>query len=234
MTATRDELITSIWDGNDPFAGADVLPWDGLGYTTSQHRYLAEAVEDMRPRIIIEIGVWKGVSTMLMARRAKELGLDCAVIAVDTWLGSAEHMTGVNTKKGFPRLNGYPQVYFTFLSNCILYNVQDYVVPLPLDSVNAHEVIGHHKIEADLIHIDAGHDYRSVKSDIEAWWPMLRPNGLLLGDDYYVGETPWPGVRRAFDEAFGSALEHDGGKCRVRKPIDAAAAGATNAGRHAR
>jgi predicted O-methyltransferase YrrM len=217
MTAVRDDLVAKIWDGNDPFHGAPFLPWDGLGYPTSQHRYLGEAIESVRPRIIIEVGVWKGVSTMVMARRAQELDIDCAVIAVDTWLGSAEHMTGVNTKIGLPRLYGYPQVYFTFLSNCRHYEVQDRVVPLPLDSVNACEVLKHHSIVADVIHIDAGHDYRSVKIDLETWWPMLRPGGLLIGDDYYLGDTPWPGVRQAFDEFFGVTVEQEAGKCRVQK-----------------
>ena len=53
----------------------------------------------MRPRIVVEVGVFKGVSVMFMGRRIRELGLDCAIIAIDTWLGSAEHMTGI--KIGF-------------------------------------------------------------------------------------------------------------------------------------
>jgi hypothetical protein len=218
MTAIRDELIAKIWDGRDPFVGAPVLPWDGRGYKTSGHRYLTEVVDTVRPRIIVEVGVWLGVSVIVMGKRVRELNLDCAIIAVDTWLGSAEHMTGINTKIGFPRLHGYPQIYFTFLSNCVHDRQHGHIVPLPLDSVNAYEVLKHHNIVADVIHLDAGHDYRSVKTDLEVWWPMLRPGGVLIGDDYYPGSKWWPGVRQAFDEVFGSAIEHDTGKCRVRKP----------------
>jgi hypothetical protein len=228
MTAVRDELIAKIWDGNDPFAGSPKLAWDGAGYTTSGHRYLSEAVEALRPRVVVEVGVWKGVSAMIMARRARELDLNCAVIAVDTWLGSAEHMTGKNTKIGFSRLHGYPQIYFTFLSNCSHWQVQDRMVPVPLDSVNACEVLKHHGVVADLIHIDAGHDYRSVKIDLETWWPMLREGGLLIGDDYYTEGPHWLGVRQAFDEFFGANIEHDGGKCRVRKAQPSSVASNSN------
>src|SRR5262245_32275516 len=125
MTEIRHDLVGRIWGGNDPFDGAPVLPWDGVGYSTSQHPFLTEAIDAVRPRIVIEVGVWKGVSTMVMALRAKELALNCAVIAIDTWLGSAENWA--NPKLGFiPRKNGYPTIYFTFLSNCLHKQVEDF------------------------------------------------------------------------------------------------------------
>lgn len=42
----------------------------------------------------------------------------------------------------------------------------------------------------DIVHIDAGHTYEDVKSDIEAWWPKVRPGGFLTGDDYCICNTP--------------------------------------------
>lgn len=40
----------------------------------------------------------------------------------------------------------------------------------------------------DWIYIDAGHDYKNCYSDLEAWWPKLRPGGLFSGDDYGLGD----------------------------------------------
>ena len=221
LTAVKDDLITKIWNGSDPFEAAPLRPLDATGYSTSQHHYLTDAIEIIRPRIVIEVGVWKGVSVMVMSKRAQELDLDCAIIAVDTWLGSAEHWNWPAFRPSVARVHGYPVTYFTFLSNVKRYGQQDRVVPLPLDSVNACEVLKHHGVSADLIHIDAGHDYRSVKTDLDLWWPMLRPGGMLLGDDYYPGNPTWPGVVKAFDEFFGKgAVEHSEGKCRIRKPGD--------------
>ena len=36
----------------------------------------------------------------------------------------------------------------------------------------------------DVVYIDARHDYRSVAQDIDAWWPKVRPGGILAGHDY--------------------------------------------------
>lgn len=41
----------------------------------------------------------------------------------------------------------------------------------------------------DFVFVDAGHDECSVLEDLEAWWPKLRPGGLLAGDDYLVAEA---------------------------------------------
>jgi len=50
----------------------------------------------------------------------------------------------------------------------------------------------------DLIFIDGAHGYLDVKADIEAWYPHMKPNGLMVFHDY--GADPWVGVKRAVDE----------------------------------
>jgi len=54
---------------------------------------------------------------------------------------------------------------------------------LPLDSVNAAEILCINGVCVDLIHIDGGHDFRSVVTDLTVWWPRLRGGGILIGDD---------------------------------------------------
>lgn len=36
----------------------------------------------------------------------------------------------------------------------------------------------------DFIFIDANHTYDHVKADIRAWWPKVKPGGILSGHDY--------------------------------------------------
>ena len=44
--------------------------------------------------------------------------------------------------------------------------------------------------------------YDAVCADLAAWWPKIRPGGLLTGHDYdiYLDTTGEWGVRRAVDE----------------------------------
>ena len=58
----------------------------------------------------------------------------------------------------------------------------------------------------DFVYIDARHDYDSVLEDLEAWFPKLRPGGLMAGHDYADGEFPQGvfGVKSAVDQFFGA------------------------------
>jgi hypothetical protein len=55
----------------------------------------------------------------------------------------------------------------------------------------------------DWVYIDADHHYDSVKADLWAWFPKVRPGGILAGHDY-TNEFGW-GVKRAVDE-FANVL----------------------------
>jgi len=56
----------------------------------------------------------------------------------------------------------------------------------------------------DFVFIDANHDYDSVQKDIAAWYPKVRPHGLISGHDY----RSFTGVTKAVDEfAAANALQ---------------------------
>ena len=43
------------------------------------------------------------------------------------------------------------------------------------------------------MHVDGSHEYADAISDLQCWWPIVRPGGVLVGDDFH-----FPDVRRAF------------------------------------
>jgi len=175
----------------------------------SEHPYLDEAIDTQRPGLVVEVGAWKGASVISMARRIRDAGLDGCVLAVDTWRGSAEHFL----HDEIPDVD----LYDLFRSNVSRSRLDDYVVPLPLDSLNAATVVGARGLNPCVVHLDAGHDYLSVAQDLEAWWPLLAPGGVMIVDDY--GTDAWPYVKRAVDDYFWSRddVEALGPKCRVFK-----------------
>ena len=220
MPQARREVLQKLWFGRDPFDERSAFNGrvDFQGWA-SDHIYLSRAVQECSPRIVVEVGVWKGGSVLTMAEEARRLGLDTCIIAVDTWLGASEHWMDRQWFESLRIEAGYPTLYRTFMANIIDRDLCDYVVPLPLDSLNAAAVLAHNAIGADVIHIDGGHDYDSVTADLKVWWPKLREGGVLLGDDYHPeGVEVWPEVRKAFHAFFDvSALQNTGGKCFVEK-----------------
>lgn len=52
---------------------------------------------------------------------------------------------------------------------------------------------------ADVVFIDAQHDYGSVLKDISLWWPLVREGGFICGHDY---QHKFPGVMRAVADHF--------------------------------
>ncbi|WP_342108661.1 class I SAM-dependent methyltransferase [Methylobacterium sp. SI9] len=220
---TRQDLIAALWHGRDPFADppADLRPADLQGWR-SIHPYLEEAVIAVRPRVVIEIGTWKGASALFLARTMAEHDVAGSVIAVDTWLGAVDHWADAALFAELATEHGYPSLYRTFLANVVREGMTDRIVPLPLDSVNAAELLRLRGIAADVIHLDAGHEEASVAADLRAWWPILRPGGLLIADDYDSTGGRFPGVTRAVD-AFCAEAGVQGpwslrGKCKFIKP----------------
>jgi predicted O-methyltransferase YrrM len=225
--STRQNILDQLFFGRDPLKDFPKgrFPTDLQGWH-SQHAYLTRAIDEVRPKIVVEVGVWKGASVVTMAKEIARLKLDAVVIAIDTWLGSSEHYLW---EKFIPDLDfefGYPRLYHKFAANICNEGLQDQVVPLPLDSINGFQLLKAKGIRPDVLHIDAGHDYLSVMADLKAWWPELKAGGALVGDDYFkkplIGAGKWPEVRQAFDEFFATTphtkFESGDGKCYVSKP----------------
>lgn len=210
----RKTLLDKLWRGVDPFAYASCGPADIQGWGWDHPWLLDDAIRELDPKLIVEVGVWKGASVIHMADGLRSIYSSGVVIAVDTFLGSAEHWLG---EYPVPMRDGRSTLYDTFIDNVVAAGLREYVVPLPIDSINAAMVLRDLGVVVDMIHLDAAHDAMSVSMDLQAWWPLLRAGGVLIGDDY---APEWPGVVAAFDAfaaRYGVVLECSAPKVRVRK-----------------
>lgn len=157
----------------------------------------------IRPLVLVEVGSWMGHSANYFASKSRDMGLETTVIAVDTFLGSIEHWTDPTYREQLAREYGRPTTYYRFLGNLRESGNADRILPMCLDSRSASRVLRHYGVHADMIYIDAGHDYEDVLEDLRSWYPLLSPNGVIFGDD-----APHGPVTRAV-EAYADTQDLD-------------------------
>jgi len=180
---------------NNIYENLNLLPLDIQGWNGNSIVF-EKLISGIRPRTIIEVGTWKGQSAITMANTIKNLKLDCKLYCVDTWLGALEFLTAENdASRDLKYLNGYPQVYYQFLSNVVHTQNENIIIPLPNTTKIGYEYLSKLNIKADIIYIDASHDEQSVYEDITMYINLLNWNGVIFGDDYYS----WGGVKLAVD-----------------------------------
>ena len=187
-----------FYDDHDVYRNLTLRPLDLSGWDNGGNIYRL-LVQSLSPYLVVEIGVWKGASAMKLAAALKEQGFG-VLVAVDMWLPIVQYWINhhsMNRKADLQFQNGYPTLFYTFLSNVVQLNLTEFVIPMPTSSRMAAETFTKLRQKAELIHIDAGHSYVDVAEDIMMWWEVLRKGGVLLGDDW---SPMWPGVPQAVRE----------------------------------
>ena len=124
---------------------------------------------------IIEIGSFLGRSTHYLATSLFNANkIDVQVYCIDTFEGSSEH-ANIKLPNDF---------YHMFRDNLRFYIGRDMVMPIQGRSDNPDILNKFEDEEIDFIMVDGAHEYEAVKSDIVNWWPKLKPNGVMFGDDF--------------------------------------------------
>lgn len=158
-----------VEDANSMFADAETFAW---------------LIKTVRPKQIIEIGSWKGHSANYVIDMCRENDIDARIVCVDTFLGGPEHWLLPGAIETLHRKNGQPTILNGFLANTIARKNVDRVFPFCLDSTAASFVFAHFDFKADMIFVDAAHDYDAVVRDVMNYYPLLSEIGVMFGDDY--------------------------------------------------
>lgn len=193
MTDAKKAFLTKF-SMDDPFDGlvrkesAELWGWNG------DLPIFNDLISQMRPKTVVEVGTWLGQSACTMARSMRSNDLDSVLICVDTWLGSLEHWSAVHSRASLDLKNGRPTIYESFMTNVDREGLSGYVMPIPLPSAIACKLLS--DVRADIVYLDASHDYIDVLRDLKDYWPLVRDNGgILFGDD-----LSWPSVASAVSE----------------------------------
>jgi len=142
--------------------------------------------------VFVEVGAWKGKSTSFMAVTIANSGKHIDFYVVDHWLGSDEkaHHIDPDVKAG--------RLYEVFKRN--IQPVKQFIKPLRMSSAEASTHF--EDASVDFVCLDGGHDYASMRLDLDCWLPKLLPGGILAGDDWN-----WSGVKTSVTETFGDRVE---------------------------
>jgi Methyltransferase domain len=190
--------VMQLLHKSNPYDGFDFRsrPFDGQGWGGESSAF-RELIAEVKPRLIVEVGTWKGASALQMAAVTRELDLPAQIVCIDTWLGALEFWTDQSDPARYLSLqlqHGYPSVYYQFLANVCHCGFQDRVVPFPQTASIAALWFRYYGLVADLVYLDASHEEEDVYRDLWDYWAVVADDGVLLGDDY-----SWDGVRLAVE-----------------------------------
>ena len=130
-------------------------------------------VDVLRPKKIVELGTYSGVSYSAMCQAVKRFGLVTSCFAVDTWKGD-EH-AGFYSADIYNEFTAFHDRHYGAFSR---------LVRSTFDEALSHFGDG----TIDLLHIDGLHTYEAVRHDYESWLPKLAPNAIVIFHDTNVRE----------------------------------------------
>ena len=149
----------------------------------------------------VEVGTYLGRSLCSLAEAAKLSGRRYALIGVDTCRGSGPEGPNGRNYHGAAVALGSGTFAGALHKNILDCGYGDVVSLIISDSVTASALLADRSV--DWVHLDARHDYDSVKTDITAWLPKVKLGGWLSGDDY--DPLKWPQVVEAVGDLLPGA-----------------------------
>lgn len=175
--------------------------WLGFGQhdvTLEYHRAqtMVDAVRTLGHSHLVgtEVGVWRGETSEYLLRSLPELHLHM----VDLWSTYPPSATASCLKQA--NQQAFDQARQQAVQATEF--AADRRTVHRMDSLQAAAFFDDESL--NFIFIDAEHGYESVVADITAWWPKLKPGGILFGHDYR--HPRFPGVQQAFDQSLPGKL----------------------------
>lgn len=134
--------------------------------------------------LVVEIGAYRGRTTVFIARVLRELGRRAVVLSIDPFDGARRD--ALNPRGSLAAWQKAVRAA----------GVEDVCVPIVATSHVAAAAV---PAGIGVVIVDGDHRYESVAGDLALYGPKLLPGGLFFVDDY---AAPYTGVVRAVDEFF--------------------------------
>jgi glycosyltransferase involved in cell wall biosynthesis len=148
---------------------------------------------------IVEIGAFKGRSSAFLAVEAINSGKDITIDIIDSWNGvddsGREPWSDYIDEPDKNQKKPDGDIFEIFKKNLepVIHAIN------PIRKTSAEAVKMYKDRSLDFVFVDGNHHYEGVKQDLINWFPKLKEDGIMAGDDY----NPSWGVIQAVNEFFG-------------------------------
>ena len=153
----------------------------------------------------LEVGVFHGVTARNVCELLFEIhNHNFKYIGLDLFKKNQENESEIIPNTNFS--NPFKQIYFKYIKRQDPYTIEAVEDLLKKFKENIHLIKGNSntvlkKIDMskiDYVFLDGGHDYETVKNDLNCCSEVIDNNGTILCDDYNLSYAP--GVKKAIDE----------------------------------
>ena len=178
--------------------------------------FFLEEVAINKPKVFLEVGVFHGVTARNVCELLNSLhGNEFKYVGLDLFDVNIENKDEIipNTKFSNPLKN----IYFNYIKKLNPYSLEAVNDLLKKFKNNVSLIKGNSNVilkkidmsKVDYVFLDGGHDYLTVKNDLDCCREVIVNGGTILCDDYDLSYAP--GVKKAIDE-FSSEHEF---KCSI-------------------
>tara|TARA_A100000164_G_C21805641_1_gene722916 strand:- start:287 stop:916 length:630 start_codon:yes stop_codon:yes gene_type:complete len=178
--------------------------------------FFLQEIKKKSPKIFLEVGVFHGVTARNICELLSRIhSSDFKYIGLDLFEKSEENKSEIIPNTNFS--NPFKQIYFKYIIRQDPYSLEAVEDLLKKFKKNVHLIKGNSnsvlkKIDmskVDYVFLDGGHDYNTVKNDLNCCSEVIDNNGTILCDDYNLAYAP--GVKKAIDEY----VENNNYKCEI-------------------
>tara|TARA_Y100001970_G_scaffold55392_1_gene70185 strand:+ start:296 stop:925 length:630 start_codon:yes stop_codon:yes gene_type:complete len=167
--------------------------------------FFLKEVSTKKPKVFLEVGVFHGVTARNVCELLNSLhGNKFKYVGLDLFEENLENKNEIipNTKFSNPLKN----IYFNYIKRQNPYSLEAVEDLLKKYKNNISLIKGNSNIilkkidmtKIDYVFLDGGHDYQTVKNDLNCCKEVIINGGTILCDDYDLSYAP--GVKKAIDE----------------------------------
>lgn len=155
---------------------------------------------------VVEIGSWIGASSCLLASGLK--GTRAKMYAIDNFKGNASDCSArIRYRERMSKLKT-DTTKVIFDKNITYFNLENRIVAIVNDSLQAAKGFCEPLHSIDLVFIDGDHSEEATKNDIALWLPFVKSGGIVVFHDFTsnhgVPQAVWWAIKQSyFSELIG-------------------------------